>query len=472
MAIRIHSDAWVDFYYPRGTDRSPLRTTTKRSGRRAGAVPHDGVRFSKAFGGPTGSLQVRFLGPKAQKVLDLAEVGCWWRLHVARDGVEYELSAGKVDAVSVSVSGPASQLEVVVEGRDVGMVFADTPIWFNVFLQANLGGQDMARIMRGRPDGTPDELIRRIVSGMLGVDGSYGGHWRLPRGLAEAKRRGAGGPRRQGNDFEGWIRYPDPATTELRGVTVVPGLIMAPPAQSLWAFMDAWRNPPLNELWVDYIDQQPEIRMREKPFVNLTAGAKSPWFDLTTHEVSPNEVGSFQIRNGDNRVNFVMTQQDMVPFQQIEQNAIFQPVVDRQSIRDHGLRRVEETLSYFQQDQGYLFDSTEWRDLVLAWNALNHREWSGTMLIEGIRPEIRIGDRLKYLNRGRAKVPGLPAEVVFYVEAVTHSIDETPRSVTHVQVSRGYDDAKRVDDLQSAVRAWTTPVGNSVLAGSDSPVIL
>jgi len=467
--VRVHPEGWVDFYYVRGSGRDPLRTYVAETSR-VPLVQSDGVRFSKAFGSASGPMQVRFKGPSAERVLDVAAEGAWWRLTLVRNGEEYRVSTGKVDGVAVAVSGPESALEVVVEGRDIGVVFEETPIWFNVFLRdgSNVAGQDMMRIMKGRPEGSPDQLVRTIVSGMLGVDGSFGGHWRLPRDLADQKRKTGGGPRRQGNDFEGWIRYPDPANTTLRGVTIVPGLIQSPPSQSLWAFLDAWRNPTLNELLIDYRDDQPEIIMREKPFVNFTDGSASPWFDLTTHTLSADEVSSINVRNGANRVNFVFLSQDMVPFQPIEQIALYQPVFNKQSIRDHGLRRLEERVSYFEDDQGYLFDITDWRNLVAAWNVLNHRMWAGSVMIEGFRPEIRVGDRVQFDNASRGAVPGLPNAITFYVESVTHMVEETsggPRSATNLRITRGYDDDNLVQDLYSEARQWFNDSGQPLLGG-------
>lgn len=468
-AVYARTAGWLDFY-PAGKGKDPIRTYL--SGNSGPQLHADGIRFSKALGGPTGQMQARYRGPAGQKLIDIAAGrGCWWKMTLVRDGREYEVSAGKVDSVSVAVTGPAGELHVVVEGRDIGVPFEDTAVWFNDFMEwnNNLGGRDMIRILKGRPGGKPDEVVKHVIQGMLGVDGLFGGHWRLPADFARSRRRlvtqeSATG-RTPGDDFEGWLSYGG-IQEGLRGAVLAPSMLDAGGGQSLWAFLDSWRNPPLNELFVDYIDGQPQVILREKPFVNATDGKKSPWFDLETHTVALSEVDHIGLRNGLNRINFAMVYAQMAPFLPNELYAAYTPAYNRRSIRDHGLRRLEESTPFFNDQLGTesVFNATEWRNLIIAWNALNHRMYSGQISLRSLRPEIRVGQRIVLKNSGQGSLSAWPAEMTFYVESVSHALDEgeSPSSSTMLTVSRGYDDDLVANDVQAEMSDWSEDNGTSL----------
>jgi hypothetical protein len=230
---------------------------------------------------------------------------------------------------------------------------------------------------------------------------------------------------------------------------------------SLWSFLDTYRNPPLNELFIDYLstdggDPRPAVVAREKPFVNVDAGRNSPWFDLPEHIIPAWEIESISVRQGANRINFIMCYGEVVPFMPNEPYAIHKPLFHPESVERHGLRKMEERTAYLHVEATRVEDAQSWRDLILGWSVLQHEYWSGSIMLRDVRPEIRVGTRVT-VQGAPGGWAGLPEKLTFYVEGVTQSVMEgrQPSSATSLQLTRGYVDADRVNAVKDATSKWT-----------------
>ena len=129
----------------------------------------------------------------------------------------------------------------------------------------------------------------------------------------------------------------------------------------------------------------------------------------------------------------------------------------------YGLRRLEEQSRYFDEykgDAGFQTKFKEWGSLVLGWNCLNHRLWSGNVTLAELRPDVRIGRRARLLHGPPGGYSGLPRDggihskaLAFYVEGVRHdwAEGESPSASTTLTLTRGYVDGDIAGDTAEAV---------------------
>lgn len=437
------------------------------------------VETAKQISSPTGTWSVTLKGEvqsgqyAGQFWGDLLEDGDWVTIDFLKNGVVRNAMIGRIDQIGVAVTTGATGepiVQVTVSGRDAASPISDTPIYFNPYDSEhdNASGLDLSAItgVVGLMDA--GALITRTVKGIMGKNGLFGGHTQIPDSLS-------GGL----NLF--WIDMLDPESRvsfSLRG-KAIPQMIASEGAPSIWSFMEGWKNPVFNEMWIDSPAVVPNNRkfylfVRERPFVNQKEGKESPWFKLATRKVDAAFIQSLTLTKGANRVNHAMITQELVYMK--DAYGLYKPVSRSESINRHGLKRIEENTRFFDEyggDSGGQSEYREWLDLVVSWNSLNHEYWSGQAMIGELRADIKVGQKLAITNGPVGGYGMFPADggfvskaMTFYIEGVRHSWSESarPTAQTSLMLSRGYPEDRRVDDERAAFAdfsdTYTSPAGS------------
>lgn len=438
-----------------------------------------GFEFSKNLGEAAGRINITLKGKKlkgtpvyaGQPWPKLIAEGDWWSLDVIKNGVNIGLSFGKIDGVGADIQAGMGEGTVVVtvNGRDVGYALEDTPVFFNPhnpILDNALGVQMMTII--DRAVGSPGQLIPNVIKGYLGGLGldPFAGHHQIPGGLVPGTPVDASGAVRwvDAVDFTSCVQQ------TLRGLLLAQPMF-TPSPQSIWDYVQAWRNPVLNELFIDSVPEpgfpkQACLVMREKPFVNATQGIASPWFSLRTWNIDASMIAGMNVQRGPNRVNYVSLSGEMlVGINEESMVSTFLTVANKSSVSKYGLKRLEEYTRYMDDSKNTAaqIEHNDWLALIVAWNAINHDHWQGQITLGEMRPEIRPGDKIAVLNGPPAQYGAFPtdlgvpaAALTFYVEGVQHRYmtGQSPVAQTTLTVSRGYAEASRA----KAVVAEASPL--------------
>lgn len=429
-----------------------------------------GVQFRKGLGELGGSISLEVKPSFRRELLAAVEDGDWLRIDVRKNDVDYTLAVGRVGEFDISVNaGPrgAAQASVALAAQDSEGVLTQIPVYFNPYdpLNDNALGIQMLKITDGTVTGSADVIVTRLIRGMLGSEGISGGQIELPPGLGAAASIS-------------WLEALDMETavqTDLRGRVYAPEILTPQGNPALGAFLDAWRNPLLNELWVDTRpdpDDYPRfyLHLRERPFVNAAQGTDSPWFRLTTWDIDARRIENISLRRGLNRVNHFSLMGEIAPVFGRDAYAYYPPVVDKDDVKRYGLYRLEQSTRYFEDGSSsdLAAATPEWQTLCLSWNVLNHRYWAGTIDLAELRPEIRVGQRIRLTNGPAPGLEGMPEAfpadrgdpdkaLTFYVEGVNHAWTdgEAPTARTALLVSRGYVDGRRAPDILERVGRFT-----------------
>lgn len=437
------------------------------------------IQWLRTLSDPFATMQVRLKGRhtipgpyQGEKYASLIDNGDYWSLDVIKNGYAYGLGFGIIDHVSLSINGPAGATHVTLACRSMGYALADTPIYFNPYdpdlARSNAAGVFMYSLLDDI-SGSPSELVTGLIRGFLGRrgEGILGSTYEIP---ASTRHRSP-----TGREQVYWIDLVDMETRVQRNLRgqVFPGAIAALTAESapmVWDFIREWRNPVMNEMWLDEsvkpssytIRKQPQVRqvaqlvVREKPFVNAIDGENSPWFKLTKRMIEGWSLKGLSLAKGHHRANMVELSGDLLPAMGNDAKYLYPPRTDFDDARRYGLKRIVETTRYFDEvkDSGFTSEAQEWLQLITSWHALNHEYWNGTLSIAEIRPDIKVGQRVFVRGPVGHDWPGgeKGGEIMsFYVEGVQHTYvpGPEPMAETQIQVSRGFQEGKRVATVKA-----------------------
>tara|TARA_Y100000296_G_scaffold71778_1_gene87565 strand:+ start:177 stop:1787 length:1611 start_codon:yes stop_codon:yes gene_type:complete len=437
--------------------------------------PVQAFHTEKRLGEPTGSWSVTLKGhviggehsgkPWTSMVTD----GDWVSINVTKNGQELHIMCGRVDTVATGMTavGGAPVVTVTLSGRDVGAIPEDVPVYFNPYdpLHSNVSGVAMVRLMgpEAKISGTPSDLVPDLLLRFLKDGGVTGTQATLPAGVTSLLSE----PWADAvNEFE-YVQ------ANLRGHAHAASILSPGRTLRAWDFADAWRNPLLNEMYLDtqVQDIAPDpfrfifLTLREKPFVNSTDGKDSPWFDLETHQIDTGALTGVNLTKGQNRVNHVFVLGEVPSAQGRDAMPYYPPVMNMESIGRWGLRQLEERSPFMTLPDdgdmgGFSEEGKEWRDLVVSWNVLNADYHMGTLSLAHMRPEIRVGQKAVIVNGPPAGYEAFPADggdetlgLSFYVEGVSHdwTDGEQPQATTQLMVSRGYPENERVGAVAAEV---------------------
>jgi hypothetical protein len=407
------------------------------------------------------------------------------------------LMVGKVDSVALTIRPPMrGGSTVTIQGRDVGAVYEDTMVYFNPYdpLHSNPEGVDMATMLNDIA-GAPTDVVADVLSLAEQPSALFGVLPEVPDSGLWAARSASSVP---------WGEVVRREFGASRGTVFAPSLLSPGQSTSLWDFAQTYSVSELNELYVDtdYRDLGPgagqagdtrkaTVYMYEKPFVNLTDGVNSPWFKKRPVVVALQEVAAANLRRAGERINYLSVLIELDPVFGYDAFALCPPTADIESIKRYGLRKLELSLNLHSTSSGPAGGAVvgdeirALRDLVLCWNLLAPYYWQGSITIQGLRADIRVGKRLVVEGGGVASFAESPFTAegdgydrnsedplkgvhTFFVEGVDYSwsagID--PECTTVVTVSRGYKDEDRIPHMQRLYSRWrnTTEVANGLAA--------
>jgi hypothetical protein len=444
-----------------------------------------GFSHDKRLGPASGTVEItlkprhltNFAFPNAPW-MEILHEGDWWSIEVIKNGVKQGVSFGKIDTISMSVNagrGEGAGL-ITVAGRDIGFALDDTPVYFNPLdpnIDKALGINLIATVdsLLGRAD----KVCVGMIQGMMGRDPLntlLGGHLDVPPGLSGSILK------------DRWVDFVDFTScvdTDLQGEVSSANAISPEGGGSVWSYVDTWRNPVMNELFIDTVPtpgtpKKACLVLREKPFVDADLLTQSPWFGLLHWCVDVSTIVSSNLTHGSNRINHIQLVGDILADMNQDGLALYAPKMNTSSVRRYGLKRLEERTRFFD-DRGQVGAESEfqgWLKTLTAWNALNHEYWSGQIVLGEMRAEIRVGQKL-VLTGNTELAPGVPGTgalasgpgglvdpraLTFYVEGVRHSYraGERPSASTSIMVSRGYIEGERIPAVAAAVAEFTGPV--------------
>ena len=510
--------------------------TSKNLGTVAGTFSISAAVFAE-WSGVLASAGPEVASRNDNSIHKFVDSGDWVEINVVRCSdesgqervFERSVMVGKVDSVSLSINPPsAGGCRVTIDGRDAGSVWADIPLYFNVYDPArnNAIGENMIKAIHD-VSGRPDEIVMQMLGLVDNPVTTYGVPPVVPdSGLWTGSTRSTLEWR------ECWsTRF---VSKNTRGIVSDPNMLTPNSYTPLWDFVETYGVPQLNEIWVDTLPSElgplntpvnaaggdaPEGRyayifMREKPFVCLQHGEDSPWYGLGVTTIWMQEVKSSNLRRGEQRYNHINVLIEMPSTLNDDVFAIAPPIVDYNSVLRHGLKKLDVTLPLMSTDfkdeaggiQAIGSHVTEYRDLILCWNILNPYYWSGSITLAGIRADIRVGDILlvigptahfpdgpftdpgpdfwsakeKFAGDSSRRISSMrrfPSNrgdaTTFYVEAVSFGWTAAAGgSQTTVTVSRGYVDKDRLPHMKALFPLWVdaTDPNNTPVPSSEATI--
>lgn len=380
----------------------------------------------------------------------------WWQ----RNDRRFHGMLGNIDglrATSDVVNG-ATVETVTMSGRDAGKILEMAEVWFNEYvdLGSNVGGKIFGKRMNFIPGGSPDRVVENLLDAFLGAEGNVGGAYRWPAGLRERlgsffvqglKMRvlGRTGKNETFDVGDGAILTGKPL---LRGDLVNQIALFEPPVGTkLAGMLQQWSNPLLNEMFIDsYVDDdsespvdapKPMLHLRERPFVNILAAQKSPWWRLATTRVFRREIKNLDLGTSDQeRVNMIMLYARSMIMTAEDQYAAYPPVFDAEDAKNYGLRRWERSIDFAGVGSGDVIswgrEIEEWIQLAASWYGLNHQWLNGTATFGWLLAEARVGQRLVIEGDNDAD------RTQAYIESVAHAFRYPNAPSTTLGLTRGF----------------------------------
>ncbi len=459
------------------------------------------VTTDKQLGAPTGTWSVTLKSHGVIAPEGALPVRNWHDLVTDDDWVTVEFDAGVdgdlvmlglVDSVELALSagqGGAAVRAWTIRGRDFAKVFADTeavtlPVGPGHGLGDLLSFHTAIDALRG--DVNPGRAVRTLLDFFLrrGQNRGRTPFWAIPPSLPGTlvDSVGAGPQDRQFGDIleTGWLDETLdgslPATELFNGVPNEP--------VKLLEVLSGFANDRLNECFFDLRSAPPQVVtgggggglvvrgwrrprpclvLRERPFPVLPSTAaehpagRSPsdaWAMLATHELAVTDLEGAPglTRAGRERINWWMVTVGAgfgvnryalalaEAAQGLGLDLTTAPAIDVESVRRHGWRRMEVQSRYIDPSVDALLVARRWTHLLRDWYWANHLFLAGTLQSAHIHPEIRVGHRLRLLDRDGSWI-------LFYVEGVRHQWRRMPDGRSHgttaFTVTRGTRDTDR-----------------------------
>ena len=361
---------------------------------------------------------------------------------------------------TVTANG-ATSWTYTLAGQDFQRIFDITPIWFNRFSQKleNAAGSLALQIFTGVPNigGSPTATVRGMLMGWFRELQNLGrATWKIPETV----------PNTLGTFYQdierGWNSEGFSGVPERSSIN--PNLMN--PSGNLWQLAKEWADPGFLEFFCDLgkfgaqlpageelrvEDSTISVFLRDRPFplhegltdhqgirppITLGIGRDSAWFNLPTHIVPRQQVGSDDLgRSGSERYNaFFVSPQTTMELTRTAPPDMLPPLWDESDILLHGLRRYDVSTKYKAEAGTLLALSTIQRQMARDWFAINPYLLNGTIPLGVLRPEIHVGTRIL--------IPGdngdTSQDETYYVENVAHNWTFGPGGKTVLSVTRGW----------------------------------
>jgi hypothetical protein len=384
----------------------------------------------------------------------------WVDVELLKHARRYHVVRGPIDSIREqnSPADGATSRTFIVSGRNHAKPFERTPIFFNRYLGENVGGGAALRAFLNSADGaalfgTPDQTVRTFLFEFLDYLGQRSNaRWVLPPGMGRFPTIEVEPfPTRlfvEHCPFQTEWFFNDPERIAVRPMFIDTNGFSG---QTLWDLAKEWSDPTFTELYADLTLPNGEapaageefpigrsvmsVVYRNKPFPTQAATnytlSGSPWFFLPVHEVTTDELGSTEWgRGGDERYNyFSVRMSDEAAFGSTVDLTRF--LWDTSDIVKRGILKMEATTQYASPTSANYAMITQMQELLRDWYGLNGYFQSGTVPLQRLRPDIRVGTRIV--------IPGSAPEKDrhFYVEGVNHSW-QLGVGRTSLMVTRGW----------------------------------
>lgn len=446
---------------------------------------------SKSFGDAAGSWSLTIKVPPGQPPLlsqyaDPEDV--WVRLQVRINGSVYDLMTGLVDSIVEDESrGPDGTQPVTysVTGSDFGKCIGNLELFVNFwpsggppipqFVSYSAFAADLAL-----PLGAPHEVIRGLLEMWLGNNGTAEKQWMLPSSLR-------GGPTGARYLYD-WLNVGN-ISESLRGQLANDPTLLSPDplmGRTLWDVMQEYSHSLLNELWLDLgvdpdLDNgsarldalRPTVYMRERPFPTIKSTRR--WDSLHTAQVGSGDVKKRRLVSGDggaSRFNWWELIPNGISANPTETQALMQqgdgmpggmPIYNLDSMRKHGVKRYAQQSKYLalpageRGDPSFIQYAIRWVRIVHDWYSIAPYQFTGSMTLTHMRPDIRIGMKLRE-TRANGSVWS------YYVEGVDHHFSYPQESETQLTLTRGQ---REDDNFLDRVYAYYRGVDVSTLSDAE-----
>jgi hypothetical protein len=434
-------------------------------------------RTTKSLGAE-GTFTIDLKEPRGNGLLERLVDDDWLDVVCNVNGARHHVMRGQIAdfRANEGVSGGATTNLITITGRDFQRVLGTrSKVWYNQWRGENAGQAETLRIF-DVPGIVlpPDETVQTILFGFLSSLTRLGrAAWRLPSSIPE----GANLSVEEAFRFvaAGFTNDPDRISIDLQ--------MMSPTGQTLWDLAMEWSDPVFCELFTDLVDRStseqliPErvwspdttamgILFRDRPFISEELGLQSPWFRLPTAIVQPQEiVGGSVGRGGAERFNafFVTPNMQYMGAQGIDLAGPFWSPAD---IEKHGLQRLDVQSHYTprgisEPDQAMSTYCRRMRKRAADFHVLNPYLWNGSLVLSHVRPDIRIGQRVR--------IPGSSPNKTrtYYVESVEHDMGFP--GVTTLGVTRGWHgtDSSQLAALSAVLRGYEFQTLNGPMSAVD-----
>lgn len=392
----------------------------------------------------------------------------------------YHVMRGLIDEIRRPrrVGGTGATVEnFVISGRDFGKIWESTPIWFSPIandfitsIQSKISLQYIPE-MSGHPGKVPLVFLKTFIEPMFSMAGI---NWDPPKGMPglmpgtflrnvnfqESKEELAA--QLLDSTKIGSSKYfqnkPQRLNFNPNGIS---------PDGMAWDLAKEYSDPNFTELYVDILpngdpfsprislgdpisplETQMAVVIRDKPFLVsgsvMTSLVYLPsWATLPTHTLARQEIVDDDVgRSGFERYNaFYVTPKVSQELLQTFGVQAMAPFIDKNSIKRHGLRRLDvlssvlaDTLNGVTEHTLNLYQKMILRD----WYCLNPYFLSGTITTGHGRPDIKIGSKLRIPGVFSINPLDNEPDETYYIESVDQDWTAGPGMRTSIGVTRGW----------------------------------
>lgn len=443
------------------------------------------VTTQKDIGSASGSFQINLKPSRTSEILfDKIVDDDWIDIVFYKGDKGYHVMRGLVDEISRSrgVSGNgATTTTFSILGRDFGKIWESTPIWFSPYANDLVTQAASLEIFKGlpttfhSPGKAPIFFLKEFIEKFTTVGGV---NWAPPPGI----------PGIISTTFTGNVNFHESA---LGGSSFFQNLPARKafnpnamnPQGMCWDLAKEYSDPAFTELYVDLLpangpfsprlslgepmsplETQMTVVLRDKPFPvvlsHVPFGYKQRWEQLPVHTVNRQEITSDNVsRSGYERYNsFYVTPR--VVQEQVGSYALnmLAPLMDKESIKRHGIRRLDVQSNVTPDDLDYNQLAKFQRQILRDWYCMNPYLLSGTIPLGHGRPDIKIGNRLKI--PGTALSPTeIEGDESYYVESVTNTWTAGSGMRTTAGVTRGWigTDSEYFSKMSLVSNMYTEP---------------